>query len=134
MNFVIVEILQAQAVARQQPGYRVHRRHQQAFGAVDEVHRRRFAIAQVGQDRQTTLLRPFLTAKQHHRRTVREGCGITRRQRAFGAFFERRFQRGEFFQGQVRAQVVVTGQAEERRHQIVVPAFAIRRGQFVMTF
>ncbi|MNN45554.1 hypothetical protein D3C81_1598970 [compost metagenome] len=109
MNFVVVKILQGQPVACQHPWHGIHRRHQQPFGAVDEIHRRRFAIAQIRENWQTPFLRPFLTAEQYHRRAIGQRRGVACRQRAFGAFFKGRFQRREFFQGQVRAQVVVAG-------------------------
>ncbi len=134
VNFVVIKILQGQAVARQQAWHGIDRSHQQALGTVDEIHRRRLAVAQISEDRQAARFGPFLTSQQHHRSAIGERRRVTRRQRALGAFLEGRFQRGEFFQGQVRAQIVVAGQAEERRHQIVVPAFAVGSGEFVVAF
>ncbi|MNL26178.1 hypothetical protein D3C87_1476910 [compost metagenome] len=51
VDFVVVEVLQGQAIAREQARYGVDRRHQQPFGTVDEIHRRRLTVTPVGQNR-----------------------------------------------------------------------------------
>ncbi|MNV55299.1 hypothetical protein D3C71_1475290 [compost metagenome] len=132
VDFVVVEVLQAQAITCQQPWHRVDRRHQQPFGAVDEIHRRRFTVAPIRKDRQAARLRPLFTGQQHHRGAVGQRCRITRGQGALGAFFEGWFQPGQFFQGHVRAQVVVAGQAQKWRQQILVPALSVGCSQFLM--
>ena len=51
VDLVVVEILQRQPVAGQQPRHRIRRRHQQAVAAVDVVHRRGLAVDEVRQHR-----------------------------------------------------------------------------------
>ncbi|MNU05800.1 hypothetical protein D3C72_2507400 [compost metagenome] len=51
MDLVVIEVLQGQAIARQQARHGVHRCHQQALGAMDKIHRGGFAVTQVGENR-----------------------------------------------------------------------------------
>ncbi|MNJ55667.1 hypothetical protein D3C77_511740 [compost metagenome] len=102
MDFVVVKVLQAQAIACQQARHRVGRRHQQPFLAFDEVHGRRFAIDQIGQHVQIVLAGPVFTAQQYHRSAIGQRRRVTRRQAALVATLEGRFEAGELLECQVR--------------------------------
>ncbi len=132
MDLVVVEVLQAQAVACQQPRHRVDRRHQQALLAIDEVHRRRLAVLEIGQDRQAARLRPLLAGQQYHRGAVGQRRRVGRREGAARTALEHRLEGADLLQVDIRAQVLVAGQAAERRHQVVLPALLIGRGQLVV--
>ncbi|MNT46099.1 hypothetical protein D3C72_1827240 [compost metagenome] len=132
MDLVVVEVLQAQVVARQQARHGIDRRHQQAFLAADEVHRRRLAVLEVGEDRQPTRLGPVLAGQQHHRGAVGQRCGVGGREGAARAAFEHRFQARQLLGVDVRAQVLVAGQAAEGAQQVVLPAFGIGRREFLV--
>ncbi|MNH08939.1 hypothetical protein D3C79_683790 [compost metagenome] len=133
MNLVVIEILQTQTVARQQTWHRVGRCHQQPFLTFDEVHRSGFTVDQIGQHLELVFMGPLITAQQHHRSAIGERCGVAGGEGALVATLEYRLEAGELLQGQVGAQVVVAGQAEKRREQIVMPALGIGRCHVLMT-
>ncbi|COV83632.1 Uncharacterised protein [Mycobacterium tuberculosis] len=111
MDFVEVEVLQAQPVTGQQPGYRVGRRHQQAVVAVDIVDRGGLGIHEIGQRSQRVCLRPLFAGQQCHRGAVGQRSRIAgRHRRVTGLHSEDRTQRGQFLDAGVRPQIVVSVQ------------------------
>jgi hypothetical protein len=133
VDLVVVEILQGQAAAGQHPGHRVRRGHQQALVAVHEVDRGGLAVGEVGQHRQRVCPRPFLGCQQHGGRAIGEGRRVAgghrgvARFRAAGA--EDRLELGEPVQAGVGAQVLVAGQPQIGRDQVVEEAPVVRGGE-----
>ncbi|MNE25986.1 hypothetical protein D3C80_1193350 [compost metagenome] len=132
VDLVVIEVLQGQAIARQQAWHGIHRGHQQPFAAGDEIHRSGFAIDQVSQHLKPLLRSPFFSAQQHHRGPVGEWCGITRRQRALATAVEGGLELGQLLEGQVGTQIVVPCQRQKRCQQVVLPTLGIRGGQLLM--
>ncbi|MND97938.1 hypothetical protein D3C80_902720 [compost metagenome] len=132
MDFVVVKVLQRQAIACQQARHGIHRRHQQPFAPRDKIHRSGFAIDQIGKHLQPLLLRPRFAAQQHQRSTIGQRRGITRRQRALPAAVKGWLEPGQLLKAQVGAQVVVPHQRKKRRQQVVLPTLGIGSGQLLM--
>ena len=122
VDLVEVEVLQGELVPFQQPGQRVHRRHQQPVVlavAVHVVHRAGLGVHQVGQHRQPVLGRPLVRAEQHRRGAVGQRGRVARGHRWLRQVLaEHRLELGQLLRGGVRPQVLVPGQAQERGDQV----------------
>ncbi|MNQ70730.1 hypothetical protein D3C85_853740 [compost metagenome] len=106
VDFVEVELLQAEPQLGQHPRHGIGGRHQEPLIAVDEVHRRRLSGAEVGQNRQTARPGPVLAGQQHGRGAVTQGGGVGRRQGAVRPV-EHRLHRRQLGRVDVGPQVVV---------------------------
>ena len=135
MDLVEVEVAQRQPGAGEQPRHRVRGRHQQAIAAVHEVDRRGLGVHKVRQDGQPALLGPLLGGEQHHRGAVGQRRGVARRHRRVGvAQAVHRLELGELLHAGVRAQVLVAGQAEVGRHQVVEETPVVRGREPLVRF
>src|SRR3954447_7583687 len=130
VDLVEVEIGQRQTGAVEHPRHRVDRRHEQALAAVDVVDGRRLGVGDVGEHRQTVLVRPLLARQQHRRRAVAERRRVAGGQRPVAvARPEDRLQLGELLGRRVRAQVLVALEAEVRLDEAVGEAAGVGGGQ-----
>src|SRR5690606_39199112 len=128
-DLVEVEVLQAQAVARQHLRYRNGWRHQQPF-AMDEVDRRNVRVAQVAQYLVAMRRGPLVGRQQAGRGAVGERGRVGRSQRAAaGGAVERRLQRRQLLQRAVGTQVVIARDAAEAYHQVVEESALVGGGQ-----
>ena len=134
VDLVEVEVLQRQLVAGQQARHGVHRCHQQAVGLAVAVHvvdgarsrRRPGAPAPAACARRPT--RRWPAARPTRRRSAAWSCRPSswRRRRACRTPGE---SLASFSSERVGPQVLVAGQAEERRDQVVEEPAVVGRGQ-----
>jgi hypothetical protein len=132
VDLVEVEVLQAQAVSREELGHGIRGGHEQALVAVDVVDRGGGRIDEAGQQGQAVLPRPLLGGKQHHAGAVGQGGGVAGRHGGALALTEDRREAGELLDGGVGAQVLVAGQAEVGREQVVEEAAVVGRRELVV--
>ena len=124
-----VEVLQRHPLALEQSRQGVGRGHQQALVARDVVHRGRLGIHDVGQHREAPLGGPLVGAQQDHRGAVGQGRAVPRSHGGVLAPAEHRPESRQLLDGRVRAQVLVPGDAQERRHEVVEEAALVRGGE-----
>ena len=132
MDLVEVEVLQGEAVAREQPRDGVRRRHQQPLVPVHEVDGGGLVVDQERQRLEPAFGGPVLRGEQDGGRTVRERRGVAGRHRRALALAEDRLELGERLDRRVGTQVLVALQPAERRELVVEEALVVRRGQVLV--
>ena len=133
VDLIEIEVLQTQPVAGQQPGHRVGRRHQQAVGAVDVIHRGGLGVDEVGQRSQPVLIGPVLAGQQCHRGAVGQRRRVTGRHRRVATLHpEHRPQGGQLLRGGIGPEVVVAVQPEEPGDQVVEEAPVVGGGHIAV--
>ena len=140
MDLVVVEVLQGEAVAGQQPRHGVGGGHEQAvrvapFLAVDEVHGGGLGVHEVGADGQLVLGRPLLAGQQHRGGAVGERGGVAGRHGGLGAvglgvaLAEDGLELAQLLLGGVGPHVVVAGHAQVRGDQVVLETRLVGGGE-----
>ena len=128
VDLVVVEVLQRQSVAGEQPRHGVRRRHQQPLVAVDEVDRGGLGVDEMGEHRQAALGGPLVGGEEHSGRSVGQRRRVARGHRVA----VHRLECGQLFHRGVGPQVLVAGQPEIGREEIVEEAAVVGRRELVV--
>ncbi len=128
MDLVVVEVLQFQSGILEHRGYRVRRRHQQAFLPGGEINCPRLSVAQVREHRKPLLRGPFVGGEQNRARPVGQRGAVSCGDRALG--IKTRAQLRELLRSGVGADVVILVESERAGDQVAEKAVAPGRGGF----
>ena len=125
-----IEVGETQACIGEHPGYCESRCHQQAV-AIDEIHCRGLAVAQVRQHRQIAAAGPCLRRQKHRGRAVGHCGRVAGCQRAV-LTVERRAKARELFETGIAAQRVVGLQSAKLDQQVVEKAGVVGLRRLLM--
>ncbi|SII78783.1 Uncharacterised protein [Mycobacteroides abscessus subsp. abscessus] len=131
MDLEDIEVLEREPVAREQAGHRVGRGHEEALGAVDEVHGGGLGVDDPGQRGEAVVGGPLLAAEQDGGCAVGErrrvACGHRRRLRQ--ALAEDRGELREGLEARVGPEVRVPAHPEVGGDEVVEEALVPRAGK-----